>query len=174
MYILLSFSRGRFVICFALSTEGNFKSMNRVGTALIGILIYIGILQHYGCLFYSCDAEVSTYNVDMAFSIDENRIAVNNSFDIVLEVPDSLMSTEGDMNDVSNFDFEFNLSSFKYSNDTTLNFRDFDLTTSTVLVEAEGIENHDSFVTCKLIANEDGRELRLTVTPTIRDTILMV
>ena len=143
--------------------------MNKTTTATIKITFLLSILQIIGC----CDAEVFTYNLDMNFSITENKIPVNNSFDLIIDIPDLLLSNEGEENDVSNLDFEFTLTSYNYSNDTTINYWDFEVSTQDLIVESERIENNETLLIGEPTNTVNGREMRFSITPTVRDTILL-
>ena len=143
--------------------------MNKTTTAAAKIAFLLGILQIIGC----CDAEFFTYNLDIDFTINENRIPVNNSFDIIIEIPDLLLSNEGEENDISNLDFDFTLTSYNYSNDTTINYWEFDVSTQDIIVESKRIENNETFLIGEPTNTENGREMRFSITPTVRDTILL-
>jgi len=136
---------------------------------LFRIFILIGLVSLTGC----CDALFFTYNVDINFSINENRVPVNNSFDIIIEIPDVLVSNEGDENDISDLDFEFTLTSYNYSADTTISFWDFEVSTQSLDIQSERLEDNETFVIGEPTELNTGREMRFRITPTVRDTILL-
>jgi len=132
-------------------------------------LLLIFVVQLLGC----CDAESFNYNLDINFSITENRVPVNTAFDITIDIPDLLMSNEGDENDISDIEYEFILTSYNYSNDTTINYWDFELSTIDLIVHSERIDNTESFIIGEPTNSDNGREMKFEITPTKRDTILL-
>lgn len=132
--------------------------------------IIIGLIQLMGC----CDVESFTYNIDIEYGIAQNRIPVNTTFNLSIEIPDILISNEGDENDISDLELEFNLASYNFSNDTLIDFRDFEVSTKNLEVEAENMDNNGIFITGIPTTTEGGREMIFRITPMTRDTILVI